>query len=57
MYDGSNYEHMDREKERQLYESRIIVGLTNAGIAINHREDFVAFLAMKINRAYAAEHR
>lgn len=49
--------HVDKEKDRELYESRIIVGLTNAGIMIHHHEDLVASPLYMIIRTYATEHR
>lgn len=54
MYDGNIYEYMDRERE--LYKSRIIVGLTDAGIVVHRRENLVASPLDMIIRTYAPEH-
>lgn len=54
MYDGSIYGYMD--KERELYESYITVGLTNTGIVVHRREDLIASPLDVIIRTNAAEH-
>jgi len=59
MYDGSIYQiHKKREKkrEKELYKSHIIIGLTNTGIVIHRREDFVASSLDMIIWTYAAKH-
>lgn len=46
----------ERERETELYESHIIVGLTNAGIVVHRRKDLIASSLDMIIRTYAAEH-
>lgn len=46
-----------KERERELYKSNIILGLTNARIMVHRREDLVTSSFDMIIRTYAAEHR